>query len=59
MPWSETNAMEQRVQFIQDWLKRTHSVSEQSWPRESERHDKWTLCFVTVPGGRAQQESRA
>ena len=28
MPWSETNAMEQRVQFIRDWLKRTHCVSD-------------------------------
>jgi putative transposase len=28
MPWSETNAMEQRIQFIQDWLKRTHGVSD-------------------------------
>lgn len=26
MPWKETDAMEQRVQFIRDWLKRTHSV---------------------------------
>lgn len=28
MPWRDTNAMEQRVQFIRDWLKRTHCVSE-------------------------------
>lgn len=28
MPWSETNAMEQRIQFITDWLRRTHAVSE-------------------------------
>lgn len=28
MPWNETNAMEQRVQFIRDWLKKTHSVSD-------------------------------
>jgi len=28
MPWSETNAMEQRVQFIRDWLTRRHAVSE-------------------------------
>ena len=28
MPWSETNVMEQRIQFIQDWLKRTHGVSD-------------------------------
>ena len=28
MPWSETNVMEQRIQFIQDWLKRTHRVSD-------------------------------
>jgi putative transposase len=28
MPWSETNAMEQRIQFIQDWLERTHRVSD-------------------------------
>jgi transposase InsO family protein len=26
MPWKETNAMELRVQFIRDWLKKTHSV---------------------------------
>jgi putative transposase len=26
MPWREVNAMEQRVQFIQDWLKSTHRV---------------------------------
>jgi transposase InsO family protein len=26
MPWSETNVMEQRIQFIADWLRRTHSV---------------------------------
>jgi putative transposase len=30
MSWSETNAMEQRIQFIRDWLRRTHSVSELS-----------------------------
>lgn len=30
MPWSETNAMEQRIQFIRDWLSRTHSVSDLS-----------------------------
>jgi putative transposase len=28
MPWRDTNAMEQRVQFVRDWLKRTHCVSE-------------------------------
>jgi putative transposase len=28
MPWSETNAMEQRIQFITDWLRRTHTVSD-------------------------------
>lgn len=28
MPWKDTNAMEQRVQFIQDWLARTHGVSD-------------------------------
>lgn len=28
MPWSETNAMEQRIQFIRDWLTRTHGVSD-------------------------------
>ena len=28
MPWSETSAMEQRVQFIRDWLTRKHYVSE-------------------------------
>lgn len=28
MPWNETNAMEQRIQFIRDWLKKTHSVSD-------------------------------
>jgi putative transposase len=26
VPWKEVNAMEQRVQFIQDWLKKTHRV---------------------------------
>jgi len=28
MPWSETSAMEQRVQFIRDWLTKRHTVSE-------------------------------
>jgi putative transposase len=28
MPWNETNAMEQRIEFIRDWLKKTHSVSD-------------------------------
>lgn len=28
MPWNETNAMEQRIQFIRDWLKKRHSVSD-------------------------------
>ena len=28
MPWNETNAMEQRIQFIRDWLNRTHTVSD-------------------------------
>ena len=26
MPWKEVDAMEQRIQFIQDWLKQTHRV---------------------------------
>jgi putative transposase len=26
MPWNETNAMEQRIQFIRDWLDRKHTV---------------------------------
>jgi transposase InsO family protein len=30
MPWKETNVMEQRIQFIRDWLKRTHTVSDLS-----------------------------
>lgn len=30
MPWNETNAMEQRIQLIRDWLKRTHTVVELS-----------------------------
>jgi putative transposase len=28
MPWSETDAMEQRVQFIRDWLTQKHCVSD-------------------------------
>jgi transposase InsO family protein len=28
MPWNETDAMQQRIEFIRDWLKKTHSVSE-------------------------------
>ena len=28
MPWNETHAMEQRIQFIRDWLKKTHGVSD-------------------------------
>jgi len=28
MPWSETSAMEQRVQFIRDWLTHKHHVSD-------------------------------
>ena len=36
-----------------------HSQQGESWPRESERCDKWKLCFVTAPEGRGQQESRA
>ena len=28
MPWNETDAMEQGIQFIRDWLKKTHSVSD-------------------------------
>ena len=28
MPWNETNAMEQRIELIRDWLKKTHSVSD-------------------------------
>jgi putative transposase len=30
MPWRETDAMEQRIQFIRDWLARTRSVSDLS-----------------------------
>jgi transposase InsO family protein len=30
MTWKDTNAMEQRIQFIRDWLKRTHTVSDLS-----------------------------
>jgi hypothetical protein len=26
MPWKETDIMELRIRFIQDWLTRTHSV---------------------------------
>ena len=28
MPWSETNAMEQRVQFIRDWLTHKYRISD-------------------------------
>ena len=28
MPWKDTNIMELRIQFITDWLKRTHTVSD-------------------------------
>ena len=35
------------------------TADKESWPRESERCDKWKLCFVTAPEERAQQESRA
>jgi len=28
MPWKDTNAMQERIQFITDWLKRTHTVSD-------------------------------
>ena len=28
MPWKEADAMELRVEFIRDWLKKTHSVSD-------------------------------
>jgi hypothetical protein len=27
MPWKDANVMELRIQFITDWLKRTHTVS--------------------------------
>jgi transposase InsO family protein len=26
MPWKDVNAMEQRIQFITDWLRKTHTV---------------------------------
>ena len=28
MPWKDVNAMDQRIQFITDWLRRTHTVSD-------------------------------
>ena len=28
MSWKETNAMDQRVLFIRDWLTHKHTVSE-------------------------------
>lgn len=28
MPWKDANIMELRIQFITDWLKRTHTVSD-------------------------------
>ncbi len=28
MPWKDTNIMELRIQFITDWIKRTHTVSD-------------------------------
>jgi putative transposase len=28
MPWDETTAMEQKVQFIRDWRRGSHTVSE-------------------------------
>jgi hypothetical protein len=28
MPWKDTNIMDQRVQFIGDWLKRVHTLSD-------------------------------
>jgi hypothetical protein len=28
MPWKETDPMKERVRFIQDWLRRSHSVAE-------------------------------
>ena len=26
MPWKDVNAMELRIQFITDWLRKTHTV---------------------------------
>ena len=26
MPWKDVNAMELRIRFIADWLKKTHTV---------------------------------
>ena len=28
MPWKDVNAMDQRIQFITDWLRKTHTVSD-------------------------------
>jgi putative transposase len=49
MPWKETNAMDQRVQFIRDWLKRVHSFSELCALYEISRKSgyKWVQRFTT------------
>ena len=43
MPWKDTNIMEQRIQFIRDWLRRTHTVSDLSALYEISRKSayKW------------------
>jgi len=28
MPWKDVDAMEQRIQFVTDWLRKTHTVSD-------------------------------
>ena len=67
MPWKDVNAMELRVQFISDWLKKTHTVidlcalygiSRKSGYKWIDRYLKegpdWRKCTVyrqTVLGG--------
>jgi putative transposase len=49
MPWSETSAMEQRVQFIRDWLTHKHCVSElcTSYGVSRKTGYKWIERYMT------------
>lgn len=61
MPWKETSAMDQRVQFIADWLSGDYRKSElcQAYGISRPTGDKWIARYQEVGLRGLEEQSRA
>jgi putative transposase len=58
MPWSQTSPMDQKTQFIADYLRRSLSVTELCEHYDISRKTgyKWTLQLHKVPCGSSRKD---